>query len=274
MPMAGLIHTYNTIFMGVIPTFFIYLLFFLFLLWGAMEIIIWRFGMLRKKKKEMLEVQIQYAQLEDRALRAQMNPHFIFNSLNSIKLLVQENQNPEAIVYLSTFTRLLRNILENAEKNTTRLFDEIETCKLYLQLENLRFNNEINWQFSIDPTIDLKSIEVPTLVLQPFLENAIWHGLMPKSEDRKLQLVVKMEDGYVICLVDDNGIGREAAQKSANLNGNHKSKGLQMTKERIQLMDKLHDTNSHLTIRDKFSAEGMPLGTQVELKFIMNEPTI
>jgi sensor histidine kinase YesM len=274
MPMEGLIHTYNTIFIGAIPPFFGYLLLFLFLLWGAMEIIIWRFGILRKKKQEMLEVQKQYAQLEDRALRAQMNPHFIFNSLNSIKLLVQENQNPKAIQYLSTFTRLLRNVLENAEKNTTRLFDEIETCKLYLQLENLRFNNEINWQFSIDPTIDLKSIDVPTLVLQPFLENAIWHGLMPKSDDRKLQLIIKMEDGYVICLVDDNGIGREAALKNANLNGNHNSKGLQMTKERIQLMDKLHDTNSHLTIRDKFSAEGNPLGTQVELKFLMTEPVL
>jgi LytS/YehU family sensor histidine kinase len=242
--------------------------------WLILEFFIWRAGILARKKRETLDMQMQYARLEDKALRAQMNPHFIFNSLNSIKLLVQENENNKAIYYLTTFTRLLRNVLENADKNTIRLFDELETCKLYLQLENLRFNNEIQCHFSIDPALDLKTIDVPTLVLQPFIENAIWHGLMPKTGDRQLNISIKAEEDHVVCLIDDNGIGRDASLKNAKMNGHHNSKGLQLTKERIQLMDKLHDTDTHLTIRDKFSVEGASLGTQVEIKFLMHEPVI
>ena len=126
-------------------------------------------------KKKMLE-------LESKALRAQMNPHFIFNCLNSIKALVQKKDEDKAITYLTTFSKLIRTIFQNSDKREITLYDEMETCRLYTQLESMRFGNKFNYSFAVDNTIDLKSVMVPALIIQPFIENAIWHGIMPKED--------------------------------------------------------------------------------------------
>ena len=252
------------------PPTVLYIVGIVLVLWASMEFTIWRMGVLRKRKLELLEMQMEYARLEDKALRAQMDPHFIFNSLNSIKLLVQENENEKAIYYLTTFTKLLRGLLQNADKPTIRLYDELETCKMYLELESLRFNDSFGYRIDVPAELDLKTIEVPGLILQPFVENAIWHGLMPKKGKRELNISINSDGSWVTCLVDDNGIGRKAAMQKKEVNGTHVSKGMQLTGERMKLNEKLYDTMSQLVIRDKYDPQGEALGTQVELKIAIN----
>ena len=139
-----------------------------------------------KHEKELLE-------LEAKALRAQMNPHFIFNCMNSIKSLIQQKDEDKAVTYLTTFSKLFRTVLQNSDKREITFFDEIETCRLYTQLESMRFDNKFNYRFNIDETIDLKSLLVPALIIQPFIENAIWHGIMPKEEGGYVSVSVKKE---------------------------------------------------------------------------------
>src|SRR5436190_18126738 len=134
-------------------------------------------------EKELLE-------LEAKALRAQMNPHFVFNCLNSIKTLMQENQNEKGISYLTTFSKLIRTLFNNADKKEISLYDEIETCKYYLQLEAMRFDEKFSYSLNIDKTVDLKSVEIPALIIQPFIENAIWHGIVPRNEGGNVSLTV------------------------------------------------------------------------------------
>jgi LytS/YehU family sensor histidine kinase len=237
--------------------------------WLLLEFVIWRTSALARRKKEILDMQIEYAKLEDKALRSQMNPHFIFNSLNSIKLLVQENKNEKAVHYLSTFTKLLRGMLNNADKSTITLQEELETCKLYLSLEALRFNDEFSYSITTDPGLDLKSIEIPALLLQPFVENAIWHGLMSKKGNRLLDISVTHFQNWVTCRIDDNGIGRKASsQLSIN---QHTSKGVELTHNRMNINDKLNNTESRIIIHDKYSADGEPLGTRVDIMFDLTE---
>lgn len=234
--------------------------------WLLLEFFIWRTRSLARRKKEILDMQIEYARLEDRALRSQMNPHFIFNSLNSIKLLVQESKNEKAVQYLTTFTKLLRGLLNNADKSTITLHEELETCKLYLSLEALRFNDEFSYTINTDAGMDLKSVEVPALILQPFVENAIWHGLMPKKGNRLLDISVNRLHNWVTCVIDDNGIGRKAAAR-VTADRNYASKGMELTGNRMQINDRLNETESRIIIHDKYSAEGEPVGTRVEIMF-------
>jgi sensor histidine kinase YesM len=256
---------------GAIPDLVIYLGLAILVAWLLIEFFIWRVKVLARRKKEIAEMQLDYARLEDRALRAQMNPHFIFNSLNSIRLLVQENENNKAIHYLTTFTKLLRVLLQTSEKNTVSLHDELETCRLYLELESLRFNDGFHYSIQKQEGLDLKLVEVPALVLQPFIENAIWHGLMPKTGERLLQISLAADEDWVTCLIDDNGIGRRAAAENRGTVGQqHVSKGLQLISERLKLNDRLNNTETMLEIKDKIGAEGESLGTLVAVKFALN----
>ena len=125
-------------------------------------------------------------ELEAKALRAQMNPHFIFNCLNSIKSLIQQHEEEKSVTYLTTFSKLIRTLFNNADKKEISLYDEIETCKLYLQLEAMRFDTKFSYSVNVDENIDLKSIQVPALIIQPFIENAIWHGIVPRRYRRAM----------------------------------------------------------------------------------------
>jgi sensor histidine kinase YesM len=140
-------------------------------------IVHWRVKVVRKQERIKASHEKEILELEARALRAQMNPHFIFNCMNSIKSLIQRKEEDKAITYLTTFSKLIRTIFQNSDKREITLHDEIETCRLYTQLENMRFGNKLSYSFDIDETIDLKSITVPALILQPFIENAnmAWH---------------------------------------------------------------------------------------------------
>jgi hypothetical protein len=171
-----------------------------------------RIQSIRKKEKERSKHEKELLELEAKALRSQMNPHFIFNSLNSIKSLINKNENDTAANYLTTFSKLIRTLFQNSDKREISLFEELETCRLYAQLEKMRFADKVEFIFNIDTSIDLKDFKVPALVLQPFIENAIWHVLIPKETGGKVVISVKKNDD-VINAIEDNGIGRELSKQ-------------------------------------------------------------
>ena len=206
-------------------------------------------------EKELLE-------LEAKALRAQMNPHFIFNCLNSIKSLIQQQEEEKSVTYLTTFSKLIRTLFNNADKKEISLHDELETCKLYLQLEAMRFNNKLSYSVNIDENIDLKSIFVPALIIQPFIENAIWHGIVPKETGGSVVLNVMKANGSVKIIIDDDGIGRDSSQQNKSLSGlAHQSKGVNLTQSRLELDNLLKHQKAKLEIIDKKDENGMATGT-------------
>ncbi|WP_295673917.1 ATP-binding protein [uncultured Mucilaginibacter sp.] len=220
-----------------------------------------------RSKKEKMEHNL--LELEAKTLRAQMNPHFIFNSMNSIKSLIQQGEDNNAVTYLTTFSKLLRTILQNSDEREVTLYDELETCKLYIQLEAMRFGNKINYQFNIDESIDLKSIKVPALIIQPFIENAIWHGIMPKESGGTVTLTVIADGLSVRCTIDDDGIGRERSKQNKFKVGqpSHQSKGIYLTKTRLNLDSLLNSRNSQVEIIDKYDENEKAKGTMVNITF-------
>ncbi len=228
-----------------------------FILW-------WRIKAVKKKEREKFAHEKQILELEAKALRAQMNPHFIFNSLNSIKSLIQQNENEKSIVYLTTFSKLIRNLFNSADKKEISLYDEMETCKLYLQLEAMRFDTKFSYAVNVDENIDLKSIQVPALIIQPFIENAIWHGIVPGNNGGQVSLNVLRKASVIEIIIDDDGIGREASAQNKSASGlAHQSKGVNLTQSRLELDNLLKQRQAKLEIIDKKDENGIASGTKV-----------
>lgn len=208
--------------------------------------------------------------LEQNMLRTQMNPHFIFNSLNSIKLYIINNEKENAVFYLNKFSKLMRKILMASSEKNIPLQEELETMKLYVNIENIRFNNEILYQEVIDDAIDVETIHVPSLILQPFLENAIWHGLSLKETDKKITLEIKKQHpNFITINIIDNGVGRKASEEIHQKNTiKRKSVGIEITKERLANFSKQFSNMYQLDIEDLEDASGNALGT----KIIINIP--
>lgn len=208
------------------------------------------------------------AETEMTALRAQMNPHFIFNCLNSIKLYATENDAAKASDYLTKFSRLIRLVLENSRSERVTLKNELDALQLYLTMEAMRFKAKLNFRIDIDPAIDAEFIEIPPLLLQPYVENAIWHGLMHKeSGGRVLVQVAQPQDNGLRVTITDDGIGRaEAASLKSKSAMPKKSFGMKVTGERIALINQLYKTSTHVQIRDLVDSEGQPAGTEVVLE--------
>lgn len=206
--------------------------------------------------------------LEQDLLNTQMNPHFIFNALNSIKLYIVNNEQKNAVHYLNKFSKLIRKILETSKIKETSLAEELETMDLYMSIENIRFSNEIVHETIVNPSINLDTIKVPPLVLQPFLENAIWHGLSSKKGDKKVTISVKQPDkDFVEISIEDNGIGRkESAKIKANKVINRKSIGINLTKERLENFVKDFHNNFSLTYKDLVDTNNNALGTKLTLQ--------
>ena len=232
-------------------------------------LIIWRVKAVRKQEQSKSKHEKEMLELEAKALRAQMNPHFIFNCMNSIKSLIQQKDEDKAVSYLTTFSKLLRTILQNSDKREITLFDEIETSRLYTQLESMRFGKKFSYQFVIDETIDLKSIRVPALIMQPFIENAIWHGIVPKEEGGNITVTVKIAGNAICCVIDDDGIGREMSKqnKFKGEYSTHQSKGVHLTQTRLDLDNALNQRNAMVETTDKKDANGNSTGTTVTLTF-------
>ena len=219
-------------------------------------------------EKQKLQYEKQLNEMESKALRAQMNPHFIFNCMNSIKSLMQENKVDKGITYLTTFSKLIRTLFNNADKREITLYDEIETCRLYLQLEAMRFDTKFSYSVNIDDSIDLKSVQVPALIIQPFIENAIWHGIIPKETGGRIEITVEQANGDIKVIIDDDGIGREASVQNKAASGiMHQSKGVNLTQSRLDLENRLNETNAELVIIDKKDDNGHAAGTRIVLTF-------
>ncbi|MGB1217080.1 MAG: histidine kinase, partial [Saprospiraceae bacterium] len=200
------------------------------------------------------------------ALRAQMNPHFMFNSLNSIQQFILTQDKRAANKYLSNFAKLMRSILEMSDKEKISLDSEIEALGLYLELENLRFDNELDYKIEIDDNIDPKTKFLPSMLIQPYVENAIKHGLMHKESDRKLHIYFCMENEFLKCMIDDNGIGRETSKQIQKENKRtHQAKAMGLTEERLELLNKSSKKQLNVIIEDKYDNHKNSLGTKVVL---------
>lgn len=226
---------------------------------------------LQQKETEMrrkeAEFQRNLAEAQLSALRAQMNPHFIFNSLNSINRFIQMSEPDVASNFLTKFSRLIRLILDNSRENVIPLSDELEACRLYLDMETLRFAGQFSYRIDIDPSVQMKNILIPPLLVQPYLENAIWHGLMQKEDpDKKLSLNIQQHEQEIMIVIEDNGVGREKAQalksKSAS---RQKSHGLHLTQERMALFRQFTGISIAVQISDVQSPENLISGTKVEI---------
>lgn len=237
---------------------------FLLMLWNIIYFFYQNQQRNQNQEKEKAALKLQAVELEAKALRAQMNPHFIFNCMNSIKSLIQQNENEKSVTYLTTFSKLIRTLLNNADKKDISLYDEIETCKLYMQLEAMRFDTKFSYAVNIDETIDLKSIQVPALIIQPFIENAIWHGIVPRNTGGNVSLNVLRKNGFIEVAIDDDGIGREASKQNKSASGvAHQSKGVNLTQSRLELNNLLQQRQAKLEVVDKKDENGVATGTIV-----------
>jgi tetratricopeptide (TPR) repeat protein len=205
--------------------------------------------------------------LEQSMLRSQMNPHFLFNSLNSIKLYIINNEKKNAVHYLNKFSKLVRKILEASSLKEISLAEELETVELYMNIENIRFSDEINFNVSIDDDIDVHRVKMPSLILQPFLENAIWHGLSSKEGDKNVDIQVSRgTDDFIDISITDNGVGRDASEIiKKNRVLKRKSVGIEITKERLANFARDYQNTFDVTIIDLFDKEHNSTGTRVVL---------
>ncbi|MGL5892848.1 MAG: histidine kinase [Bacteroidia bacterium] len=210
---------------------------------------------------------------EQKLLRAQMNPHFIFNSLNSIKYFINVNQKEQADTYLSTFSKLVRNMMESSIEDSHNLKEESEMLKSYLEIEALRFNSVFTYEINIDEKLKQIVPRIPQLMIQPFVENAIWHGLLSKNGDKSLTVSFNYNSpDKISCVIDDNGIGRKASESKRS--AAKKQRAVEFAKQRINLMRKSHKIDCKLVITDKYDDENNPTGTTVfiELPILRNNP--
>lgn len=219
-------------------------------------------------RQRLLNNDKKILKLEQEALRIQMNPHFVFNALNSIKLYVINNEQKNAVHYLNKFSKLIRNILESSTVKEVTLSEELKTMNLYMSIENIRFSNEINYIEKVDSNVNSERIKIPPLILQPFLENSIWHGLSSKKGDKEVMLTVKKEsDEFIQIDITDNGIGRDAAMKIKNSKSlNRKSIGIDLTKERLRNFANEYKNDYSLVYTDLVDEKGKVKGTMVTLK--------
>jgi len=199
-----------------------------------------------------------------------MNPHFLFNALNSIQQMILANEEMVATRYLSKFSKLLRTILVHSDKESVSLKEELEILNLYVELESIRFKDSFTYNIEVDDEIDTDEIKLPTLLIQPFVENAIWHGLMHKEGDRLLTVKFSEKDECIECIVEDNGIGRERSGEAKLTTGQgnkHTSKGIAVSKERLNAMGNGTGQHGSLQIIDLRDEQGNAKGTRVQIIF-------
>jgi len=205
----------------------------------------------------------QLGELEMKALRAQMNPHFMFNCMNSINRMILSEENENASRYLTKFSKLIRLMLQNSGQPNVSLKDELAMLETYIQLEALRFKDKINYSISVDKDVNKESIFLPSMVLQPFIENAIWHGLMHKDGKGLININIKENGDLLHCVIEDNGVGREKALELQEKNTlDHKSMGLQITEDRLKLLSK-SEMQKLIRITDLKDSVNHAAGTRV-----------
>ncbi len=220
---------------------------------------------IQQKERQDAEVARKITELEKRALQAQMNPHFIYNCMNSIQQFMILHDFEGAMKYLTRFSRLLRSVLNMSAQSRIVLSDEIKLIEDYLELENMRFPNKFVYRIEVSPEVNIHTVEIPPFFIQPQVENAVRHGLINKSSQGRLLIKIDKADQLIKVLVEDNGIGRVIAQANkSNDNVIHESKGLTIVKERLA---HLHSENGlyPFEIIDLYDPQGKATGTRVEI---------
>ena len=252
---------------GVQPMFFVYLgaLLQCIIFSILLGLIIKRIEQKSKNAEVKLAVKLmEMEELKMTALQSQMNPHFLFNSLNSINNFVLKNDVEKASDYITKFSKLIRVILNSSSSPTSMLSEELDILALYVKLEQMRVNGSFKYLVKVDEKLQLDTIKVPTLFLQPFIENAIWHGIM-KSEgaDKEIQLIIKEDNGNVVCIIRDNGIGINKAKEIDKMSQKRRFFGTEATGNRIRI---LHQ-NKGVNIETKDISVDTETGTQVLISF-------
>jgi two-component sensor histidine kinase len=218
------------------------------------------------REKEKIQVEKKWYEQENRVLKAQMDPHFVFNSLNTIQQFIIVNENEKAQLYLSKFSRLIRKLLESNLNESISLQEEIDMYEKYLEIESMRFNNIFDYEIIVDKSIDVATTYIPHFLIQPFIENAIRHGLLPKLGYKELDIVFTREnEKTLLCTVEDNGIGRKNSAPG-EYPGKTKSLGVTFVQQRLLLMSKMDKREYNVTIIDKEDEQGNGKGTKVIIK--------
>lgn len=214
-----------------------------------------------KRQKEQLELVNKISELELKVVKAQMNPHFISNCLAAIQELIYKNNVDKAGQYIAKFSYFLRQILNYSDKNFISISEEIEIIKLNVELEKLRFKNEFQFQLFVNENVDITELLIPALITQPFIENAIWHGLLPLNNIRDAKLIIRIliENELPIIIIEDNGIGRDLRKKT-----NRESKGTKLILDKIESLNRLYNTSNYsIEIVDLMNDFKEQIGTKI-----------
>ncbi len=228
----------------------------------------WRLHRIRQQTEQERAINKQFAELELQALQAQMNPHFVFNSLSAIQYFIAANEKEQADTYLSKFAMLMRQFLESSKNRYLNLHQELHLIRLYVELEQMRFPNRFEAQIQVAPTINPYTTLIPTMLLQPFVENAITHGLFHKSSTGRLTLnIAKSENQALICTLEDNGVGRAAAKLIQQKTGKaYQSRAMQLTNERLNALRVIEGYHVDVETTDLKSSTGEAIGTRVVIR--------
>ena len=217
-------------------------------------------------RQKELTLGLQVAETEMKALRSQMNPHFIFNALQSIQAFLANRRSDDANTYLIKFADLMRLVLENSRETKVCLKNELEALELYMQLESIRLTYPFTYRLVVAKELDIENEKIPPLIFQPFIENAIWHGLRYKSEPGKIEISLKKKDGMLKTSITDNGVGRShAGTLGKPIITSHEPLGIRLTQERLDLLNKTDKTKAGFEITDLYNELNQPAGTKVEI---------
>jgi len=244
---------------------------FIFMVLGFIAVVVFtifrvRLNQLKREQEKESKMQIEIAKNELKALRAQMNPHFLFNSLNSIQHYIVSNKEDEAVFYLNHFARLMRIILANSEKTAITLNEEINGLKIYIELEQMRFSHLFEFNIQVAENIDVDYEQIPSMLLQPYVENAILHGLVPKEGGGLLQINFFIKDDFLHVIIEDNGIGRKkSAEIKSRSTKNHSSMGMKITKDRLKLLSNIEQIPYTVSFTDLGDEQNHASGTRVEI---------
>jgi len=232
---------------------------------GALLYVRGRINRIRRKEAEKTLAVKRMAEMELQSLRSQLNPHFMFNSLNAIQELILLEENEKSHTYLARFAKLLRILLENTEEQFITLNREIDFLNLYLSLESLRIPN-LRYSITVDSAIETSTTMIPNMILQPYIENALWHGLSYKEGERKLELNIHKRNGVIVYDVKDNGVGRKNAMELKSLyRKEHKSKGMELLIKRFKLLSEEFGSDIQTEINDLVQ-DGKVAGTLVQIR--------
>jgi sensor histidine kinase YesM len=249
-----------------------FIIFFILLFVALISFIInRRIQKIKQKENEKRELLQEAADMEMTALQSQMNPHFIFNAINSIQSYILSNDIDQALHYLTLFSRLIRKTLENATRDLIPLVEEMEYLQYYLEIEKMRFDDLFVYSLNVTNEAAVETTLIPPMIIQPFIENAIKHGIRHKGEDGKLTIEISSPEEKVLrCVIEDNGVGRVKSKEIENrTTGKHSSKGMSIVENRLKSLNQKYKTDRfRLTIHDLRDASGAASGTRVEIEML------